>query len=148
MKKFENFLLITVLILLFYSASKYSDTSIDIHYHDTYYLISGAAIGGWFALWLLIVFLLLKIIRRRHHFVHPIFTLIYGVLTLVFLGVIFALTRVGGPSNRAGYSAADLDALIFRNQMSMLAVWCLLALQVIFMIYFIVQLLKKPALQR
>lgn len=148
MKKFENFLIVAVLIILFYSASKYSDTSIDIHFHDTFYVISGAFVGGWFTVWLLIVFLLFKLIRRRHRYIHPLFTITYTTLTVLFFGVFLVLGLPGAPSSAAGYSNADLDALIFRNHMRVVPAWCLVAVQVIFLIFFVVQRLKKPAFQR
>ncbi|THU35822.1 hypothetical protein FAM09_20720 [Niastella caeni] len=144
MKKIENFLFLPVLVLLFYSASKYSDTTIDIHLYDTYYLISSAAVAGWFALWLLIVILLFKRIRQRHRLVHQKVVLIYSMLTLVSLGLFLFAGLSGGPSNAAGYTDADLDAMIFRNKLGMVAGWSCLAVQVIFLIYFVVQTVKKP----
>ncbi|WP_207510810.1 hypothetical protein [Longitalea luteola] len=148
MRKLENLLIIIVLIILFYSASKYGDASIDVHFHDTFYVINSAYIGGWFAVWLLIIFLLFKVVRRRHHYVSPLITLTYTTLTLLFFCVFLLLGLVNGASNGAGFSNADLDALIFRNKLRVVAAWCLLAVQVIFLTYFAVQLLKKRAVQR
>lgn len=148
MKKFENSLIITVLILLFYGASKYSDTSIDIHFNDTFYLIASGGVAGCFAAWMLIVFFLFKVIRRRHQYVHPLFTFTYNILTLLFLGLVLLPGLLNAPSNAAGFTDADLDGLIFRNHLKVMAAWCLLALQVIFLIFFVFQLLKRPVIDR
>lgn len=144
MKKIENFLFLPVLVLLFYSASKYSDTSIDIHLFDTYYIFSSAAAAGWFALWLLVVVFLFRLVRRRHQMVHQRFEIIYSTLTLLFFGVFLLAGLSGGPSNAAGYSDADLDALIFRNKLGMAVAWCFLTVQFIFLTYIILQFVKKP----
>ncbi|WP_205513405.1 hypothetical protein [Longitalea arenae] len=148
MKKFENFLIVLVLVLLFFSASKHSDVSIDIHLHDTFYVINSAYVTGWFALWLLIVFFLFKLIRRRRQYINPLFTITYNALTLLFFGGFLWLGLYNAPANGVGFTNAEIDGLIFRNQMRVVFAWCLLAVQVIFLLYFAVQLLKKPAVQR
>jgi hypothetical protein len=148
MKKIENFLFLPVLILLFYGASKYSSTVTDIHLHDTFYVITNASITGWFLAWLGIVFILFKIIRRRHVIIHTKFALTYIVLTPLLFGVFIVAGLVGGPSNMSGYSDADLDVVIARNLFRMVTVYCFLAVQFIFLIYFIIQMVKKPIIRR
>jgi hypothetical protein len=115
MKKIENFLYLPVLILLFYGASKYSSSVTDIHFHDTFYVITNASITGWFLAWLGIVFILFKIIRRRHVIIHTKFAFTYIVLTVLLFGVFMVAGLVGGPSDRSGYTDADLDLVIARN---------------------------------
>lgn len=148
MKKTENFLLLPVLVLLFYGASKYSAASIDIHFHDTYYIIASAPIAGWFALWLLIVFALFKWIRHRHQVINQKFFATYITLTLLSFGIFLLGGLMSGPSGEGRFSDSELDALIFRDNLRMVAACCFLLFQIIFLIYFIVQLLKRPVIQR
>jgi hypothetical protein len=144
MKKIENFLFWPVLVILFFSISKYGSTAADIHWNDTYYIIPSSAIAGVFAGWLLLVIFLLKRIRHRHQVINKRFTLIYIVLTILCLGVFLALGLVSGGSAAGNFTTADLDALMFRNQLKLVAAWCCLLLQVIFLIYILYQLLKRP----
>jgi hypothetical protein len=148
MKKVEHFLFLPVLILLFYGASKYSSTVTDIHLHDTFYVITNASITGWFLAWLGIVFILFKIIRRRHVIIHTKFAFTYIVLTVLLFGVFIVAGLVGGPSDRSGYTDADLDVVIARNLFRMVTVYCFLAVQFIFLIYFIIQMVKQPVIRR
>jgi hypothetical protein len=120
MKKIENWLLWPILVLVFCSISKYGDTTTDVHFSDTYYVIKNSFITGWFLAWLLIVFFLFKLVRRRHQ----------GV----FLG--------GG--SPAGYSDSQLDKLIFYDKVREVTAFGLLLTQVIFLGYVVVQILKKP----
>jgi hypothetical protein len=55
---------------------------------------------------------------------------------------------VGGPSDRSGYTDADLDLVIARNLFRMVTVYCFLAVQFIFLIYFIIQMVKRPVIRR
>lgn len=143
MKKIENWLFLPVLILLFFSASKYGGASTDINVSDTYFIIPNAAIAGVFAAWLFLVIFLFKRIRRRHQVVHKKFAIIYITLTLLFLGVFLGLGLVAGGSAAGNFTNSDLDALIFRNQLRVWCAWCCLLVQVIFLIYFIVQIVKS-----
>jgi hypothetical protein len=144
MKKIENILFWPVLILLFFSASKYGSTSTDIHFHDTYYIIPSRVISGGFVVWLLVLIFLFKLIRRRHQVVNNKFVLIYITLTALSLGVFLGLEFVKGGSAAGNFTYADLDALMLRNKLRILSAWCLLLVQVMFLIYFIVQIVKKP----
>jgi hypothetical protein len=144
MKKFENLLFWPVLVLLFFSASKYGVASTDIMVADTYYIISSATIAGSFAVWLLVVIFLLKRMRRRHRVINKKFAIIYIALTLLFFGVFLGLGLVNGGSAGGNFTDSQLDALIFRNQLRVVCAWCCLVVQVIFLIYFTMQIMKKP----
>lgn len=144
MKKIENFLFLPVLVLVFYSMSKYSDASIDINFHDTYYIIASAPVAGWFAVWLLIVILLFKLIRRRHHSVNQKIAITFITGTLLFFAIFLIGGLVGGPSGEGRFSDTELDTLIFKGQLRIVAAWCFLVMQVMFVVYFVVQLLKRP----
>lgn len=147
MKKTENWLLWPILILIFCSISKYGGTSTDIHLNDTYYVIDNSFITGWFLAWLLIVFILFKLIRRRHQFVHTKFAAAYIVLTVLFFGISWGSGFYGGGSP-AGYSARQIDLLLFYDRLRTRSALCLVAIQVIILVYFVVQLLKKPVVSK
>lgn len=144
MKKIENFLFFPIIVLLIYSISKYKDASIDILAFDTFYVTQSGYVTGLFACWLFVVILLLKVIRRRQGLVHRKFVFTYNTLTLLFFGVFMLGAWSTAPANGAGYSNKELDALIFKNQLRLVATWCFLVVQFIFLIYFIIQLVKKP----
>lgn len=144
MKKIENFLFLPILVLLFFGASKYSNASLDIEIADTYYVISAATVAGCLAVWLLLVVYCFKQIRKRHKMVNTKLAAGYIILTLLFAIVFIVLGLWNGASSKAGYTEADLDALIVRNQLRTVALWCFAAVQLIFLGYFIAQLIKKP----
>jgi uncharacterized membrane protein YozB (DUF420 family) len=145
MEKIENILFWPVLILLFLSASKYGAMSTDIQFNDTYYIIPNSHVAGSFAAWLLIVIFLFKGIRRRHNEVHKKFVLTYSTLTVLLLGVFLGVGFVSGGSAAGNFTTADLDALLFRNQLKLVCAEGCLVVQIIFLIYFIIQLVKKPS---
>jgi len=145
MKKIEHILFWPVLILLFLSASKYGAMSTDVQFNDTFYIIYNSHIAGSFALWLLIVVFLFKLIRRRRQVVNKKFTLTYIILTVLLLGVFLSLGFVKGGSAAGNFTSSDLDALMFRNQLKVACAEGCLLVQVIFLIYFFIQIVKKPA---
>jgi hypothetical protein len=146
MKRIENWLLWPILILIFCSISKYGDTATDIHWNDTFYVINNSFITGWFLAWLLIVFFLFKLIRRRHQAINNKFAILYIVLTVLFFSISWASGFMGGGSP-AGYSDSQVDKLILYNKVRIVTALGLLVTQVIFLVYFVVQLLKKPVIQ-
>jgi hypothetical protein len=145
MKKIENILFWPVLILLFLSASKYGSDMVGTDFNDTYYVITNSQVAGSFAVWLLVVVFLFKLIRRRHQVVNKKFALSYIVLTILLTGVFLGLGFVKGGSAAGNYTTADLDALMFRNQLKVACAEGCLLVQVIFLIYFFIQIVKKPA---
>ena len=144
MKKIENILFWPVLILLFLSASKYGAASNAIEFNDTYYIILNSHSAGSFAVWLLVVIFLFKFIRRRRQVVNKKFALAYITLTLLLFGVFIGLGFVKGGSAAGNFTTTDLDALMFRNQLKVACAEGCLLVQVIFLIYFFIQILKKP----
>lgn len=144
MKKIENFLFLPVLVLLFYSASKYSVAPIDVHFRDTYYMITAAPLTGWFAVWLLVVFFLFKGVRRRRQVINKKFAIPYITATLLFFAVFLLFGLSSGPSGENGYSDSELDALIVKNNLRTIAAYGFLLTQVVFLVYVVVQFLKRP----
>jgi len=144
MKKIENILYWPVLILLFLSISKYGAMSADVDFNDNFYIILISHIAGTFAVWLLVAIFLFKLIRRRQQVVNKKFALSYMVLTVLLLGVFLGIGLVKGGSAGGTYTTADLDALMFRNQLKVACGEGCLLVQVIFLIYFFIQMVKKP----
>lgn len=144
MKKIEHILYWITGILLFFCISKYGSATTDINVRDTYFIIKNSQIAITFVLWLLIVIFLFKMIRRRHKEVPKIFALSYIILTVLLLGVFLGLGLVKGGSAAGTYNTADLDALMFRNQLKLVCAEGCLLVQVIFLIYFFIQMVKKP----
>ena len=145
MKKIEHILFWLVLILLFFCASKYGSLSTDVEIGDTYYIIANSQIAGIFSVWLLVVVLLFKLIRRRRQAVNKIFAGTYIALTTLLLGLFLGLGLVKGGSAVGTFNTAQLDALLFRNQLKIACAEGCLGVQVIFLIYFVTQMVKKPA---
>jgi len=136
MKKIENWLIIPALLLFFYWISNYGKTSINIHWHDTYYVLDNKALSGRFLIWLTIVFIFFKIIRARHGSINRKFAVTYIVLTLL-LFIIFSL-----PVELDG---RNLEKWSLFNQVRIIVGAIFLLAQVMFLIYYFVQLIKKPA---
>ena len=142
MKKIENWLLLPVLVLLFYAASKYSSTTTDVHYHDTYFVVSNGMIAGSCLIWLGIVFLLFKMIRRRHQTINIKFAIPYFILTLLIFLVFWLPT--GAETGENGISDTQLDSWLFYNQLRILSGYIFLFAQITFLIYFIFQFFRRP----
>jgi membrane protease YdiL (CAAX protease family) len=146
MKKIENILFIPAVILLFLSISKKNTAVTDIHFSDTYYVVSNAAIAGGFLGWLILVIIFLKLIRWRHQSINIKFASPYIILTLV-LYLVFTLASPP-QAGTGGMSDAQLDQWIFYNRLREVTAVAFILIQVIFLIYFITQLFKRPAVSR
>jgi len=144
MKKIENLLFLPVLALCFYGASKYSSTTLDIHFQDTYFVIYNATIVGWSLAWLLGVIVLFKVIRQRQQTINIKFAIPYIVLTLLLFLVLWLPS--GAETGDNGISDEQLSRWLLYNQLRMVAAILFAMAQVTFLIYFIVQLMKRPRL--
>jgi len=144
MKKIENWLFLPVLILLFYSASEYSASTTDIHLGDSYYIISNGSIARGLLTWLILVFIFFRIIRRRNPSPNRRLVVGYMVLTLLLLAVWYIASAVLGSKTSSGFSDEELNRWVLFNQIRMTAGFVFGLVQVIFLIYFVVLLLKKP----
>jgi hypothetical protein len=144
MKKIENILFIPAVILLFLSISKKNTAVTDIHFSDTYYVVSNAAIAGGFLGWLILVIIFLKLIRWKHQAINIKFASPYIILTLV-LYLIFSLANPP-QSGTAGMSDAQLDRWVLYNQVRMGAAIVFALIQVVFLIYFAWQMIRPRRL--
>ena len=146
MKKIENILFVPAVILLFYSISKHNTAVTDIHFSDTFFVVENRTITGWFLAWLILVIIFFKIIRYRHYYISKRFAAPYIILTPVLF--LFFCLPLGSHSYVSGMSDEQLSEWIFFNQVKMVTGYSFLLIQVIFLIYFITQLIKRPIASR
>jgi hypothetical protein len=139
MKKIENWLILPVLVLYCWSFA--NPGTLDLHLHDTYFVIAGVSLWRYFAGFLLIIFGLYKTIRNRHQTINPVFAVPHILITMVLIGfLVIPFTtekRYIDYSNWTSYQS--------KLQWEAIAVISYLLTQFIFLIYFIIQLIKKPA---
>jgi hypothetical protein len=143
MKKIENILFVPAVMLLFYSISKKNTAITDIHFSDTFIVVENRTIAGWFLAWLILVIICFKLIRMRHYYINKRFAAPYIILTLVLF--LFFCLPLGSHLYEGGMSDKELRAWTFYNQVKMATGYSFLFLQVIFLIYFIFQLFRRPA---
>ena len=140
MRKIENWLLLPVLFLLCWSF--FGTSTLDIHLHDTYYVIDGVSILRFQAYALLIIFGMYKTVRHRHENINPVFALLHIFLTILLTGLMLipSATATGRAyldySNWSSYQSFQWNAI---------AIIVYSLIQVIFLGYFVVQIFKRPA---
>ncbi len=143
MKKIENLLLLPVAVLFFWSLGVKKST-LDIHLHDTYYVLEGAStlriLGGA----LLILLGMYKTIRSRHLSINQAFAVTHISVTSIILVVFFLLLPFANDvGNYLDYSNWNS----YQNKMrwEVIAIISFLFIQAVFFLYFIFQMVKKPA---
>jgi heme/copper-type cytochrome/quinol oxidase subunit 1 len=144
MKKIENWLLIAACLLLV--SSFLLTQTVDIHLHDTYYIIAGFSIARLTAFWTLLVFLLYKIIRRRRNTVSTKAIVLHSATT--FIPVIFILFYWSGNGAQRprylDYSSWHTPGPGFQSLLLPVLMLLCIVSQVIFLLYFVVQVIKSP----
>jgi hypothetical protein len=146
MKKIENFLFLPVLILLFYTRSAAAENTTFFHWQHNSVEFNNGSAAGWALAWLTLVFLLFKIVRLRHRTINLKFAISYNVLSLLFFLVLCLPTSPETGVN--GISDAQLYRWNLYNQTRAMSWTIFILTQVIFLIYFIFQLIKKPIIRR
>jgi hypothetical protein len=143
MRTIENWLLLPVLVLYIWSLNLIDD-SLDIHLHDTYYVLEGVSFTRVLAGFLLLIFGLYKIIRYRHQFINRVFALPHILLSVLLTA--FLLYPVTAKPRDLDYN----NWLVYQKygQRSAVAGLLFVLIQVIFLVYFVVQLLKKPVVSK
>jgi heme/copper-type cytochrome/quinol oxidase subunit 1 len=143
MKKLENWLPVLAILLLLLITSSQAHT-IDLHLHDTYFILATQTLKIWFCCYLLIITLMYKLIRWKQEFVHK-WVIITHLISLVLTALLVVL-----PNGWLGLADAPERNLEYTNLGRInqaMVVWILLVLmvQLIFLAYFIVQLVTKRA---
>lgn len=138
MKKIENWLLFPVLVLFCWSFA--NPGTLDFHIHDTYFVIAGVSVWRYFAAFLLIVFGLYKTIRNRHQTINRVFAVSHILITILLTG--FMVIPFTSEPKYIDYS--NWKSYQSKLQWDAIAVITYLLTQVIFLIYFIIQMVKRP----
>lgn len=146
MKKMENWLLVPAFLLLV--SFFFLHRTIDVHIHDTYYVITGSFVAQWAAYWVLLLFLLYKLLRKRHDTVNGKLFRLHVTTTFIPLFFILFLGYITNSKTAQYLDYSNWQQLEPRFQASTAMILTLLFLlsQVTFLLYFIIQLLKKPRL--
>jgi hypothetical protein len=141
MKKIENVLLLPALVLLVLIFVKRRST-LDLHLHDTYYVIANAAIVKWFLYWIIVQFILYTIIRRRHGPLSKKWAVTHISITVLLIGLILFLPHT---QERA---PVDYKTILERwqwyNEAMLAAMLAFLLSQIVFLIYFVIRLFQSP----
>ena len=134
MQKVENSLILPVLFLYVWSLT--ISGSLDFHLHDTYFVVEGFSALRGLAGFLLILFGLYKTIRYRHDIINLFIAVPHILLTCILIGCL--LVSFEGKRNYVDFSSWN------SVQLGAMGLLSFLLLQVIFVIYFIVEIIKKP----
>lgn len=142
MKKIENWLLLPILILFCWSLAAAPHT-LDIHLHDTYFVLDSAFTFRFLGGALLLLFGLYKTIRNRHQTINQVFAAPHLLITILLTGLLLIpfATEVrfidyNNWSNWTSYQSNLLRPSIVVN--------AYVLTQFIFLIYFITQMVKRP----
>lgn len=140
--KIENWLLLPMLILLFYTRSAAAENTTSFHFQDNAVEFNNGSAAGWALVWLILVFLLWKVVRLRHRTVNIKFAISYILLSLLFFVVLCLPTSPETSAN--GISDTQLYMWNLYNSIRAMSWNIVMLTQLIFLIYFIIQLIKRP----
>lgn len=148
MKKIENVWLLLAVGVLIYSF--FAPQGYDFHFHDTYYVVGGPQLVRLFIYPFLLFFFLYKMIRRRHDTVNIKIALIHILTTIPVLYLL--LPPAGKSATTPGKVAISNlkvinEASQHRYHLQGVLFVVFLISQVIFLIYFVTMLIKKPAMK-
>jgi heme/copper-type cytochrome/quinol oxidase subunit 1 len=127
----------------------FSDFTLDLHFHDTYYVISFGWLKKWVGVWLLPAFVMYKLTRWKQGMVHT-WIVIIQVVSVAFLLAVFQVPEkwMGMPHRPERYFDYSGSINDFTVLAALFALVCIG--QVTFLFYFVIQLVKPriPAPQR
>ena len=148
MRKIENLLLVPFLLIVLALCLR-GHSTLDIHLHDTYYVIAPWPLAQLFVVWLFILFLLYKLIRKRRQFVNNWWAISHITVTTLLTGLIWFSYLFNNRLPR-WYISDSLETTLriwaAYNQLLVISCMIFLFVQVIFLIYFIVQMIKPRRL--
>jgi hypothetical protein len=146
LKMIENWLLLPV-VILFLCSFGFAGQTLDFHFHDTYFIFEGQSTVRYIAGFLLIIFGLYKTIRHRHKSVNQVFALSHILISVLLIGIMLLFFDSGRQYiDYSSFSYSKWYKIEDLMQWTIIAGQSFLLAQVIFFLYFIVQLLKKPVL--
>lgn len=144
MKKIENLLLLPLLFAL-YGINRVSANLFFIQFHDTTLATNPAGVCTWFLCYVIVLFVLYKLIRRRRQFVNPIWatghiTITFLLMVTVWWALEYSETPTSGFSLSKRNDFADWASF---NRTLVFSFLIFSLVQTIFWIYFVVQMVKK-----
>jgi len=143
----ENWLLMPVIILYIWSFGLTGYT-LDLHLHDTYFIVDGVSTFRILAGCLLLIFGLYKTIRNRHQTINQAFAVPHIFITILLTGFLlipFAIKFQDSASKVQYIDYSHWRSYESNAKWALMAVFSFLLSQIIFLIYFVVQLVRKPA---
>ena len=147
MKKIENLLLLLPLLLIVVGEIFIANSTIDIHLHDTYYVVSPIPMALRFTGWLIILFILYKVIRKRHGSINNKWAIPHILISTIFIGIIL-FSYLFNPVPRRFLSNSPETVMQVAtayqryNQLLIVSSIIFLSAQVIFLLYFITMMIK------
>lgn len=142
MKKIENWLILPVMILFVWSLTV-ANYTLDFHLTDTYFVVDGAFMLRFLGGVLLLLFGVYKTIRHRHHNINRTFAVPHILITILLTG--FLLIPVATEIKFVDYS--NWKSYQSKLLWPAVVVIAYVLTLIIFLIYFIFQLLKKPIIR-
>jgi hypothetical protein len=144
MKKIENLLLLPFLFAL-YGVNRASANLLSIAFHDSYFVINPAGVSMWFLCYLIVLFLLYKVIRMRHQTVNWLWAT--GHITFTFFLIVtvwWSFEYSGSPLSGFSLSKSDdFAAWVSYNRVLVFSALTFSLIQVVFWIWFILQMIRK-----
>jgi heme/copper-type cytochrome/quinol oxidase subunit 1 len=121
--------------------------SLSLNIYDTYYIIDSRSIGWRFLLTCLIIFVLYKLIRKKHQVIHFWVSRIHLIGTMGAMAVLLYFSVSDYFSGRPRrYIQINDDRTNYLQLASALAGTMLILLQICFLLYFLREIIrpKKP----
>ena len=146
MKKVENLLLLPIVVLFVLSLLA-GNSTLDIHLHDTYYVINNYNLAKWFTWWLVVMFILYKLIRRKQGRVDERWAVPHIAVTVVLIALMwFPAVMDNGPMPRRylDYGNDMLQQMITWYRIIFIGGLVFALVQLAFLVYFIIQLIRSP----
>jgi hypothetical protein len=145
MKKIENLLLLPFLFTL-YGINRVSANLLSIHFHDSYFVTNPAGVCTWFLCYVIVLFVLYKVVRTRQQAVNTVWAAAHIAITFLLIVMVWwAFEYSDMPLN--GFSLSkpdDFAAWAGYNRVLIASALIFSLVQVVFWIWFVVQMVRKP----
>jgi len=144
----ENILLILLIIVFFTSKIIVSNSALDIHLHDTYFVISNIYMAVFFLPYLIFIYFSYRFIRRKNKSINVFISLfqIAGLslfCLLLFLPLNF-MDSIGKPTRYYDFNTWNsLKEFSFYNEWVMITIFIIVISQLLFFIYFLIFVFKR-----
>jgi heme/copper-type cytochrome/quinol oxidase subunit 1 len=140
--RIENWLLIVTIILILVEGIFFSRSAFDLHFHDTYFVITNLYLGMAFLVILLLPYLFHLFLRLKYKRSGKICEA-HVILSLITILVFFIIIETGQIKFRKYYDFSNWQSYEQRNDYLFLLSLLFLLLQVLFILYALVKLIMK-----